>query len=189
MLPDFRKALKDATQPDHERVDRLLSAFDIATRDGFASFLAVHRRCYLAMLRAAAPGGTASNSLDGMLADIEIDLATLNAPHDVDPAPVAKQVDALALDYLIEGSRLGTQVLKRAWAGSRDPIVQEARAYFTTAPISGRWAEVCRALSEIPADSPRAETIIRDTKRLFGMFHDEAGNIIASQNPAAEVMS
>ena len=120
MKTDFRRALKEATQPDHELTDHVMSGFDLRAREGLAGFLAVHHTCFRAMIGAAATPGEACDEMAEMLQMIELDLTTLGANLPETPELSVRKVDPLALDYVFEGSRLGTKVLRRNWAASAD---------------------------------------------------------------------
>lgn len=170
----LRQALKDRTSDSHARVDRLLSSFDIRTPVGLRQFLEVHHSCFVRMRAAAQPQGLARLGLHEMAQRIETDLAFLGTQP---PAPSAEGIGAIhpmALDYVVEGSRLGSAVLKRRWATSPDPTVQQACAYFSMEPVKGRWRAVCLALSRIKADSALATRIVADANTLFELFHTAA---------------
>ena len=186
MRADFRQVLREETQADHARVDRLLSFFDIARPDGLEGFLLVHKYCFREMQGLAAPDSHAAASLQKMIEGIERDLETLGVRSSLTSSTRAANADLLAIDYMIEGSRLGSKVLKRKWSGSSDPVVQRADSYFSIDPVPGRWREVCAALSDIPADSRRARQIIADTRQLFGMFFDVASGIKNSSGQQQE---
>lgn len=109
--------------------------------------------------------------IDTLAECIERDLATLGHPAQPMDVPKDSPVDPLALDYVLEGSRLGTQVLKRRWAASTDPMVQRADAYFSLPTDAQRWRATCAALGDIAPGSPRATRITADTKALFEMFY------------------
>lgn len=185
----FRLLLRDETRAEHERVDRLLSSFDIGRRGDLTAFLGIHRMCFSAMAKVAAQGGYAHRALGEMLHHIDADLAVLQATDLNRSAPTLGETDPLALDYMIEGSRLGTQVLKRRWAASRDPIVARASGYFSKGPTPGRWRKVCDDLSAVPAESARAARIIEDTQKLFALFHDVSSNWMSGQSLGKELIS
>ena len=187
MQDDFRWVLKEQTAADHDAVDDLLSALDVSSADGLEGFLGVHRACFAAMLPIAVPGDSSMQAMTGMIACIERDLATLGAPCDVSSAVTVGPVDVLACDYVLEGSRLGSKVLRRRWEASEDPRVRAADAYFSITPVSGRWREVCDALSAVAPDSPRAAHIIRDTKSLFALFENVAKDWLPGQGQYRKV--
>lgn len=187
MQSDFRWVLRDRTSGEHERVDRLLSALDIGSPDGFADFLSIHRICFAAM-KADAPaeeGGFAT--LTEMIACIDSDLASLGIPCDAGSAVSVGPVHVLARDYVLEGSRLGSKVLRRRWEASEDPRVKAADAYFSITPVPGRWREVCAALSAVSPDGPEATRIAEDAGRLFALFHDVAKDWLSEKSGCREV--
>ncbi|KJZ17008.1 hypothetical protein TW80_17435, partial [Loktanella sp. S4079] len=80
------------------------------------------------------------------------------------------QIDPLAAKYVLGGSRMGTKVLRQRWLQSTDPIVCDAKAYFTLPSNPIFWREVCDALSQVKTGSIRAEKIVADTKQIFALF-------------------
>ena len=174
MHVDFRHILRQQTSTDHDRVDALMSGFDVATRDGLLQFLGLQLDCFEAMIPAARGDSVARHQLLSMTAAIRRDFATLVEPkQDSEPSQL-NPLDPLALDYIIEGSRLGTKMLKRRWAAAKDPQVSAAKAYFSFESEPGRWRQVCNALSEITPDSTRATAVIADTATLFELFRKAA---------------
>jgi len=171
MADSFRFVLRHATLADHERVDRLLSDLDIASHNGLCRFLTIHSVCFFAMREAAPEDSIAYIALTDMLHRTESDLKTLGgaAGHRSDQA--LHPINLLALDYVIEGSRLGSRVLKTRWQATTDADVARADAYFSMPPVPGRWREVCDTLSSIPPNSAQAARIVRDTATLFDLFH------------------
>lgn len=179
MLKDFRHVLRHETQEDHSRIDAALSASDVSCQEGLGEFLRIHLTCFEVMQRAATQDSRAERSLQTMCSAIKRDLSVLMQIRRPPQTEALGPTDPLALDYLIEGSRLGTIVLRRRWDCTDDPVVRAADSYFSIQPEAGRWREVCKDLSAIPSDSPRAAAMIRDTKDLFGLFwnvsrHDQS---------------
>ncbi|WP_299614540.1 biliverdin-producing heme oxygenase [uncultured Tateyamaria sp.] len=189
MQADFRQALKDRTYADHVRVDETLAGFDLQTRDGFAAFLGIHHVCFDAMTSAAINDSHAQSSLRDMQRRIAADLATLGTSYTPMAAAPMDPVDPLAMDYIIEGSRLGSQVLKRNWATSTDALVRDAQAYFAMAPVPGRWRSVCHDLGQVPVQSARADTITTDTRRLFDLFYEVASTWTVQHSLGKELTS
>jgi heme oxygenase len=171
---DFRRVLKEATRPDHELTDGVMSEFDLRTRAGLSEFLAVHHLCFKSMVRSADAQGETCRAMAQMLGLIENDLSTLGADLPTPPHPDARKLDPLALDYVFEGSRMGTKVLRRDWSAAQDPAVRRASAYFTSHAPASRWQDVCQQLSEIDPNSARADRIVADTRTLFALFRKAA---------------
>ncbi|PWJ18079.1 Heme oxygenase [Jannaschia seohaensis] len=163
---DFRFALRAATRGDHDRVDRLVTGLDIATRAGFARFAQVHLACFRAV-QDEAPSAT----LAAMVSALRADLAKV-APAARVSVAVLGPVDPLAAAYMVEGSRMGTRVLHGRWAASKDALVRAADRYFGLPPDKGGWRAVTSALGQVAIGSPRAARIEADTRRLFALFAD-----------------
>lgn len=161
---DFRLALRAATRADHDRVDALVSGLDIGTAEGFARFARVHLACFSALRAAAVVEG-----LDAMIEALGADLATLAPGARPGPAALAP-VDPLAAAYMVEGSRMGTRLLRARWAASTDPAVRAASRYFDLPAPPDAWRAVRDALSDIPPGSPRAARIEADARRVFALF-------------------
>ncbi|SLN44160.1 biliverdin-producing heme oxygenase [Pseudooctadecabacter jejudonensis] len=174
MTVNFRHHLRVSTASDHQAVDDIMSNMDVMTHAGFVSFLTVHRMCFDAMSKASPAGHTAKSVLDDLISRIDADLKVLGAPiPSQDPQPLGT-LDPLAIDYVVEGSRLGSKVLRRRWEGTSDPVVKSANAYFSHIPPTSRWQQVCSALAEIETAGPRADRIGADTRKLFGIFRHAA---------------
>lgn len=184
MQQDFREELRARTREDHDRVDMAMSGLDLTTQSGLSTFLGVHYACFSDMMQTSWPGSDVWQSLNLMTSAIETDLAQLDQPGIVQLGGDLEPVDPLALDYIIEGSRLGTQVLRRRWSASRDPVVTSASAYFTLPGEPGKWRSVCAELSEVDARSPRARDIIDGTRRIFALFLDQLSRLAP---PTAEL--
>lgn len=109
-------------------------------------------------------------------------MATLGASDTLVLESDIKKLDGLAIDYVIERSRLGSNVLRCRWSTARNPKFRKANAYFALAPVPGRWRDVCDQLSNIPVQSERAGVVIQDTKGLVRrtsrapVFHRERQN-------------
>ena len=172
MQRSYRHELRALTRADHARLDDLFSALDITRRVDYARFIGVHLAVFEVLRPHLSPASLTRPQLLAGLACLQRDLATLGqrrleiqAGHGE-----ADGLAPLAVDYVVAGSRLGLKVLKTRWAGSADPLVRAAGAYFTQPFAASLWPKVCRALSKIPVDSARAGAITRDTRRIFNLF-------------------
>ena len=135
-----------------------------------------------AMVPLCKTGSATREILTDICARIDDDLATLGAAPVAGAADVElAAVDPLAIDYMLEGSRLGSKVLRMQWARTSSAAVRRAARYFDTPAPVERWRAVCGALSAIPTDSLRAARIVRDTRRLFALF--EVAQAAASRQP------
>ena len=166
---DFRWHLREATAEDHARLDGIVSELDVATRAGLAGFATAHLLAFRAMEEAHPRA-----ELRAMIAALGTDLASLGAALPGGAMPPAPAHDPLAGDYLLAGSRMGTQVLRRRWAGSLDPLVRRADAYFALAVDPAEWPAVRAALSAVPVGSDRAGRIVADVRALYQLFERAA---------------
>ncbi|WP_107843967.1 biliverdin-producing heme oxygenase [Litoreibacter ponti] len=186
---NFRQVLKAETWADHERVDGLISTLDLSTFEDFVRFLTIHQGCFDSIRGLMPKGSAAWRALDDMVRGIETDLNTLGASAPVPALPNLRTPDALAVDYVIEGSRLGSKVLRRRWMAASDPRVRKADAYFSLPPVPGRWRDVCDQLSAISVPSERAGRIVHDTRMLFSLFYTAASETAAHQHRSVELAS
>ena len=78
--------------------------------------------------------------------------------------------DGMAMDYVLFGSRLGTQVLRRRWAVGSDPVVKAADAYFSAPSFISAWQQFCRDAERLPAQSELADQVVADANHLFDFY-------------------
>jgi heme oxygenase len=115
----IRFALKSATDPLHEELDAALSRLNLGDRADYARFLKFHARTVPVIekeLAAGGLGGMVEGWCDSRRAgSIERDLAELGeAMPRPAPAPLIDgQAAMLGTAYVLEGSRLGGQVLQQ----------------------------------------------------------------------------
>lgn len=160
----LRSRLRADTAERHACLDRAISTIDIATRAGFVRFMQTHQGAFRAV-DAAAPLPALRDLADRAGRDLD----QLGAPEA--PAPDgAGPLDPLAVDYVLQGSRLGTKVLKRRWQASDDPEVRAADAYFDAPIDPGGWRATCDALAGQSASGPVADRIVTDALRIFDIF-------------------
>lgn len=115
-----RASLRAATAPAHARVDALFSGFDLSSRPGYARFLQAQAAALLPLERALAAGGALAGELawparrraPALLADLRA--WELAVPAGEALAPIGGPAAALGTLYVLEGSRLGAAVIRRA---------------------------------------------------------------------------
>lgn len=122
------------------------------------------------MARAATPATPAHDELLRMVGQIVSDLKLLGVGENCTAAGRLEKIDPLALDYLIEGSRMGTSILRTRWQTTSDPLVARASSYFSAPTAPQRWKDVRAKLSQIPQNSVRAQTITDDAIKIFRLF-------------------
>ncbi|MEM6618085.1 MAG: hypothetical protein AAF631_02150 [Pseudomonadota bacterium] len=171
-LGDFRHALRQSTRSEHKALDHRLSKLDITTREGLAEFCALHLACF-ERLSLRSDHDLLPPLITALIADLAALGGAATRPNAADPGVL----DPLAVAYIVDGSRLGTQVLRHRWAVATDSQVRAAAAYFSLPFEKTRWPATCQALSRVPVGSLRARRIANDARRLFDMFNAGARQI------------
>lgn len=189
MGKSFRFRLREETQTHHELLDRQMSALDLRTTQDYAKFLIIHILCFREIRRAFRPGSEADRRLATLLGLAVDDVAALGEKVVEVPIPTLNDIDPFAARYVIEGSRLGTQVLKLRWATEDNMAVAKAGSYLSYPASPDAWQKLCRELSLIPSDGRRAAKIVSDAKVLFLLFFDVSRSLINSstvQDPVSQ---
>ena len=167
---NLRDALRVQTRTDHDQLDRMVTTLDIAKLADFILFLQLHHRCFTAIKSQAEEHGRSRKTLSYMIDGLAADLSSLSSDRAAIDLPLLPQLDPLSIDYMVAGSRLGSKILRKRWSASTDQRVQRADSYFGQAVDPNLWPETCRALSEVPMGSARADKIVDDTKTQFQLF-------------------
>lgn len=165
----LRTRLRSDTRVSHNDLDRKVSQFDLTTPFGFVSFLHMQS----AALRSIAPRAERSDAKEGisdLLSRAESDLRAIGASHDVGTMDIGP-LHPLAIDYVIAGSRLGTQVLRKRWRATKDPNVRHADAYFSAPNYIEIWKSFCGASDRLSAVGEIADQIVGDADLIFKLYH------------------
>ncbi len=165
-----RLALKAATEGDHERVDRLFSALDLGELDDYRLFLAAQASAHLpieAALDAAGaerivPDWTARRRAGPLRLDLD-DLG-LQAPAPVAPPPIDDTASILGAVYVLEGSRLGGNLLKRSL-----PDIAPCR-FLDTTELSRSWRKLLELLDHFLYETAQIESAARTARQVFQCF-------------------
>lgn len=114
--------------------------------------------------------GASQVALEDLIERLDFDLTT--AGVRAVQVQSERPLHNLAIDYLVLGSRLGTEVLRRALA--RDMAREDMPTYFLAPSTGALWQRHCRTLDDIPVDSSEAARIIEDVKHGFSLFEQAA---------------
>lgn len=159
---DFRWVLRRETQAQHDRLDQLIGTLDLSEMASLRIFLRSHL-VFFQSIKNVDGDRAIPNLITCLLADI--------ATFDASPKPAKVEalvgLDPLAVDYIVSGSRLGNEVLKRRWMKSNDLSVLKANRYFSAEAGINPWQQVCLALSSVDCSSLRSIQITRDVRLLF----------------------
>ena len=197
-MPSLRERLKRDGRRAHDRVDEAFAVFDLARPEGFQGFLQAHAVALQAIVpEGHQDSGSASHADPAYLHRLVCrDLAALSAalgqPAGASPTPkrgLAKtetrcaprpRCHPVAIDYVLLGSRLGLQVLRRRWQVSRDTAVLQASDYISLPSVSRPWAALCRRLAAQPGAGPEADRIVADALYIFEVFEEAAKSVKTS---------
>lgn len=171
VLSPFHERLRNATRFCHEEVDALYGQFDLGDRGSYGDFLAAHARALLPvedwlgiadLVEGAQPRSAA----------LRADLSALGRPL-IEPARLAWEKTDSALwgaAYVIEGSRLGGAVLRKAVSTGLP------REYLSSTHPQGAWRSFLRQLDEKAARGGEFWQIeaVASAIRTFTLFADGA---------------
>lgn len=176
----FRHRLRRATRPEHDATERAFAPFLDDPKTNLGWFLSA-QRAGLGVLRASASdaAGLLSGETAGrLIRRLDHDLARLGRTFRA--VPGGQALDPLAVDYLILGSMLGTETMRRQHFLGWNPA--DVPSYFQVYDDGPLWRKHCAMLDEIDPDSPRAAALIEWCKSGFILFgqaadlQDKAGN-------------
>jgi len=165
----LRAELRRATQAAHAATEAAFAPL-LSAADGLDGFLRAQQAA-LATLHAARDGEAfpeEAGLLPVLLADLEADLAARGLeplPRD-DAAPMT----SLAVAYLVFGSRLGSEVIRREQMQADRPLPRYLRARDHAAG----WRAVCTRIDAIPPGSEAALRLVEDVARGFAYFRRAA---------------
>lgn len=173
---DLRFTLRAATDAAHRRLDAGFAAHDLTRRDDYGTFLSAMHGPFLqieAWLDGADPADLppdwpARRRSDALNADLR---ALAIAAPDAVLAPLAPTLagaEAPGLLYVLEGSRLGGQVLLRQVLASPDPVVRENARFLRHGTGTRLWPSFVAWLCTRPTDG-HADAI-RGAQRAFALF-------------------
>jgi heme oxygenase len=169
-----RFALRDRTGKAHERVDAAFGRFDLTDRHSYADFLTGHASALLPLEEALTSAGAAGLTEDWashrraplLLADHgALDVA----PPPLVPAPdFADEAEMLGGLYVLEGSRLGGAVLRKA-------VPPHLPAAFLSAPQAPRrWTRFASELDLLLDTPSRLDAAVHAALACFACFERAA---------------
>ena len=170
-----RSYLREATAADHARVDALFGAYDLGDEQGYRRFLMAQAAAFLpveAALDAAdaerfIPDWPRRRRSELLKADLTELAADEPAPEIT--SPLRSPADILGAVYVLEGSRLGGALLKRA-------LPQGAPRRFLEAPQSpGAWRKLLETLDEFLYEAATLDAAAASARGVFQIF--EAGGL------------
>ena len=172
MSPRF--ALKTATDDVHDRLDTLLSKLNLSDRGDYSTFLVTQARVLPAIEQALDSFGMGrivedwdEHRRSGLL---EADLAELGRamPESLEIPAIATVPQALGAAYVMEGSRLGGQMLKKS-VGRGMPS-----SFLFPNGQKAAWPALVAALDENLESAPQLDEAKTAARRTFDLFLEAA---------------
>lgn len=172
-VPSARFALREATSADHAQVDGLFSGFDLADRAHYAAFLRAQADAFCPVeqaigqvdLSAILPDWPDRVRAPALLAD----LAELGGAGKLSTSPPVYSSGEAALGaiYVLEGSRLGGQILARSV-----PVDWPRR--FLNAGDPRLWRSLVGVLDRTLTSKRQLATAIEAARTVFARFGESA---------------
>ncbi|WP_293572759.1 hypothetical protein [Phaeobacter sp.] len=171
--PSFRMHLRQATRIDHDRSELAFAAFHRDPAQHLDWFLACQLSALEALSATCPPERMHSAALlQELIAALYQDCEARNQTVVALPQSAQPALTGLAVDYLVLGSRLGTEVLRRRLTQQvpHSPLP----LYFSQRDHGPIWKDTCAALDKVATNSSTAKSIVEDSKAGFRLFHDAA---------------
>lgn len=180
----FRHHLRRATRLEHDATEAVFQRF-MADPAAHMSWFLSAQWAGLSALRDVAPSGGPSGTSAQQEQHQEYHRASTPLSHPLlqdlcdrlredcsalGLHPVfmpALSLDPLATDYIVLGSRLGTEVIRRHLVSDGH---HRLPSYFDAPDATPLWRRHCLALNDVQPETPRAARICADAKRGFALF-------------------
>ena len=170
---NLRQRLLRDLKSAHDDLDGLVSRFDLGENGGLKAFLLMHEAA-LKNIPLTHLGTAATTAVGDLLQRARLDLATLGVRPMVLDRPLNRNIQPLAVDYVIGGSRLGAEVLKRRWQASPTARSGSGTAYMNAPRHLDAWRSFCEDALTLAADTPYADNVVRDAADIFALFMTSA---------------
>jgi heme oxygenase len=175
MISDAHRRLRDATRPEHDRLERRVDILTrisepMARRALVEGFYSLHRDLEAAL----APWLSGAPGLDfagrSRMALLKADLEGLGGrPPGPESVAVAGDREALGLLYVLEGSTLGGQVIRREARRIGAPMEHLSFLDPYGAEVGPRWRAFLAVVDAHTRSESDLQTVIRGARRGFAL--------------------
>lgn len=175
-----RSVLRAGTAHHHERVDQLFSRLSLHERAGYAAFLRAQAAAHIPVEAALARGGVAAVIPDWIArqrsALLRDDLADLGLAPPEPAGVIALEGEAALLGalYVLEGSRLGGIVLKRA-------VPLDFPARFLGGMDSAAWRRLLGILDDRLDTEAKRAAAVAAACAVFALFEASGQRHVATE--------
>ncbi|MDE1149767.1 MAG: biliverdin-producing heme oxygenase [Azospirillaceae bacterium] len=187
-MTELRVALRTATAACHAELDGLFSNLDMGRAPDYAAFLKAQHPALRAVELSLEAAG-----VEALLPDwpqrrrrhaLERDLADLDAAARistvmVEAPTITGRAEMLGHLYVIEGSRLGGEVLLRRVLAANDPRLAVATRFLAHGRGRRLWQGFLTVLEAPQADEVFRTRLIGSAVAAFGLFQKAAEQVIA----------
>jgi heme oxygenase len=171
MIPtqNARMALRAATRGEHDRVDAVFAAVDLGDASTYRRFLLAQGAAHLAVEAALDAAGAERVLPDwparrrGVLLRADLNDLGVSDLVTAPPPAIEGQAAVFGAVYVLEGSRLGGQVLKRS-------VGQGLPVRFLGASDPAGWRRLLDMLDEFLSRPEEIATGIKAAREVFGVF-------------------
>lgn len=166
----LRYRLRRDTREAHERLDHVAGGLDLQDRGHYTTFVLGQATAYAEL---KAMGVSANGLVERRLDLAKQDLDLLGQPFE--GAGGLNATDAVGINdlgalYVIAGSHLGAQQLRKVVACSAEPEVRAALHMLDDKELGQDWRQTVRQLGSMPAQGQEADDIIRSAIICFSVF-------------------
>ncbi|MEP3435713.1 MAG: biliverdin-producing heme oxygenase [Hoeflea sp.] len=170
---NLRTRLKSDTVSAHNRVDAVMSGYDLTMACGLARFLQIHQTALqqtMPMLRQS------GHDFEPLPALIEADLAALgHKPVSAPPLPGGQlDGDPLGYAYVVAGSHMGSKILNKRRLRSSDANVLRAGRYLIREDAGLTWRSLMAQLEGLEAKGEAQDLVVAGALTCFRCFENAA---------------
>lgn len=176
-METLRTRLRRDTQTAHANLDRVITAFDVASVPGLKAFLSLQRHA-LTTLTKTEPFPACAPMMQDLLVRIDEDQRKIGATGPLAPDPFRCHFHPKAIDYVMAGSRLGTTVLRRQWEASKSDLVQQTNAYFSAPSYIEYWQQFSKDAADMSGDTGISAQICADAGLIFEFYTFHATDLL-----------
>jgi len=186
--PSLRHALRAATSDAHARVDAAFSRLELACPADYRRFLAAQAGALLPLEAALDRAGAAALLPDWPArrrsAALLEDLRRLGQPPGR-PLPIVGGGSGWVLGalYVLEGSRLGGQVLRRRVLAGPDAACRTATAYLSHGIGRYPWPDFVRVLDASPHGLANPASVVGGALEAFFLFEQAVQSRLPPEVP------
>lgn len=170
---NLRERLQHDLRDAHSKLDDTISLFDLTVREGFIGFLRT-QECALSQIPLQACREATRAAVEDLTARARTDLTAFGTMPLATSDVLSTHPQSEALDYVIGGSCLGSQVLKKRWQSASSSHQNVGAAYMNAPNYLSLWRDFCDKAKRSPAHSEHADRVVHDAAELFALFSRSA---------------